>query len=73
LGVKSTGKLTVKFNNITNCDSYAISATTSTIVNHNYIANNNGKQGVDTTGEQSDGVIYTNQQTSPVIDAGCEW
>lgn len=72
-GIDSAGELTVKYNNITNCDGFAISAPASSVIDTNYVANNNGKQGVDVTGEQSDHVAYTNPQTSPIPNADCGW
>ncbi|MFH1541173.1 MAG: hypothetical protein ABID79_04905 [Elusimicrobiota bacterium] len=72
-GITSFGSLSIKNSNITNCTKYAIGSLASAIAESNYVANCNGKQGVDTTGEQSDGILYTNPQTSPITNAGCGW
>ena len=66
----------IKYNNIINVQNYAIyyeSTSSSITVDSNYIANCNGKIGVDTTGEQSLNVIYINPQTSLITGAGCGW
>jgi len=61
----------IEFNNITNCEYYAVSWASGTISN-NYIADCSGKTGVDTTGEQS-WVTYQNPRSIPVEEAGCGW
>lgn len=62
----------VEYNNITNCEIYAVNWSTSGTVSNNYIANCNSIIGIDTTGEQS-AAIYQNPRTTPVPDAGCGW
>jgi len=42
-------------------------------INYNYIANCNGKTGVDTDGSQCENVIHQNPQTSFIAEAGCGW
>lgn len=61
----------VKFNNITGSGSYAISAGSSEC---NYIANCNGKIGIDTNGEQvASGVPFSNPQITQIAGAGSGW
>ena len=75
---------TIEWNNITNCEDEAIAwynedgggvppPTQELIVSNNYIANCNGKSGVDTIGEQCFNVTYQNLQSAPVDGAGCGW
>jgi hypothetical protein len=66
---------TIGNNNITNTAEAAVYASdsSSVTINSNYIANCNGKTGVDITGIQSRNVIYTNPLTVAVSSAGCSW
>jgi len=64
----------IGYNNITNCTEEAIySWVYDYTVNNNYIANSNGKSGVDTTGEQCYNIIFGSYLTTPIEDAGCGW
>jgi hypothetical protein len=75
--VRCASSQTIENNNFTNIArtavDYMINDGSSMTIRSNYIANCNGKTGVDTIGEQSHNVIYTNPQTSPVTSAGCGW
>ena len=75
----------IKYNNIIDIEDYAINysgeylneeyggfPSTFTVANC-YIADCNGKSGVDTDGSQSEGIVYENPQTSSVSGAGCDW
>jgi len=68
----------IEYNNVKNTNEEAIyyysDISTQTLkIENNFIINCNGKSGVDTTGEQSKNVTYTNPRTTPVSNAGCGW
>jgi len=69
----------LEYNNIEDCEDYAVwwwnedDENDKLSISNNYIANCNSKTGVDTTGEQSDNVIYETYRTTPVEEAGCGW
>ena len=69
---------TIKYNNITNMEEEAIryynpSGPSTYTVTTNYISDCNGEVGVDSNGSQSNNIIYSNPQTTPILNAGSGW